>query len=116
MRLHIQDSKAWDAFLSWYGPQTAAAKSDLSRRVSRFQLAPERNSLGAMGRIEDSAADIRTERVTHGDHMQYTIFIDALPAEHIVEGLSTINRRIVRCELTLTLVQSVLQLSGGIVR
>lgn len=43
--------------------------------------------MGAMGRIEDSTAEISTEGVTRGDHMRYTVFIDAMPADYIVKGL-----------------------------
>lgn len=39
-----------------------------------------------MGRIEDVAAEMRTAGLTLGDHMVYTICIDALPAECEVEA------------------------------
>ena len=48
--------EAWDALLAWYGPQTTGAKSDLSRRLNSFNIAPGSNPLEEMGRIEDLAA------------------------------------------------------------
>ena len=45
-----------------------------------------------MGRIEDLAAKMRTAGMTLDDHMLYTIFIDALPAEHKVEARNLASR------------------------
>ena len=73
--------EAWDALLAWYGSQTTGAKSNLSRRLNSFNIAPGSNPLEEMGRIEDLAAEMRTAGMTVDDHMLYTIFIDALPAE-----------------------------------
>ena len=39
-----------------------------------------------MGRIEGLVAEMRTAGLTLDDHMLYTIFIDALPAEYEVEA------------------------------
>ena len=39
-----------------------------------------------MGKIETVAAEMRTAGLTLEDHMLYTIFIDALPAEYEVEA------------------------------
>ena len=39
-----------------------------------------------MGRIDDLAAEMRTAGITLDDHILYTIFIDALPAEYEVEA------------------------------
>ena len=73
--------EAWDALLAWYGSQTTGAKSDLSRRLNSFKIAPGSNPLEEMGRIEYPAAAMRTAGMTLDDHMLYTVFIDALPAE-----------------------------------
>ena len=48
--------EAWDALLAWYGPQTTGAKSDLSRRLNNFMIAPGSNPRGEMSRIEYLAA------------------------------------------------------------
>ena len=77
--------EAWDALLAWYGPQTTGTKSDLSRCLNSFKIAPGSNPL-EMGRIEDLAAKTRTAGLTLDDHMLYTIFINALPAEYEVEA------------------------------
>ena len=45
-----------------------------------------------MGRIEDLAAEMRTAGMTVDDHMLYTIFIDALPAEYEVEARNLASR------------------------
>ena len=45
-----------------------------------------------MGRIEDLAAGMRTAGMTFDGHMLYTIFIDALPAEHEVEARNLASR------------------------
>ena len=45
-----------------------------------------------MGRIEDLAAEMRTAGLTLDDHMLYTIFIDALPAEYEVEARNLASR------------------------
>ena len=84
--------EAWDALLAWYGPQTTGAKSDLSRRLNSFKIAPGSNPLEEMGRIEDLAAEMRTAGLTLDDHMLYTIFIDALPAEYEVEARNLASR------------------------
>ena len=39
-----------------------------------------------MGRIEDLATGMGTARMSVDDHVLYTIFIDALPAEYEVKG------------------------------
>ena len=62
------------------------AKSDLSRRLNSFKIAPGSNPLQEMGRIEELAADMRTAGLTLDDHLLYNIFIDALPAEYEVEA------------------------------
>ena len=72
--------EAWDALLAWYGPQTTGGKSDLSRRLNSFNIAPGSNPLEEMGRIEDLAAEKRTAGMTLDDHMLYTMFFYALPA------------------------------------
>ena len=84
--------EAWDALLAWYGPQTTGAKSDLSRRLNSFKIAPGSNPLEEMGRIEDLAAEMSTAGLTLDDHMLYTIFIDALPAEYEVEARNLASR------------------------
>ena len=48
--------EAWDALLALYGPQTTGAKSDLSRRLRSFKIAPRSNPLEEMGTIEHLAA------------------------------------------------------------
>ena len=45
-----------------------------------------------MGRIEDLAAEMRTAGMTVDDHMLYTIFIDALPAEYEEEARNLASR------------------------
>ena len=45
-----------------------------------------------MGRIEDLAAEMHTAGMTLDDHMLYTIFIDALPAEYEVEAKNLASR------------------------
>ena len=72
---------------AWYGPQTTGAKSDLSRRLDSFKIAPGSNPLEKMSRIEDLAAGM-----TLDDHMLWTIFIDALPAEYEVEARNLASR------------------------
>ena len=47
----------WDALLAWYGPKTTGAKSDLSRRLNSFKIAPASNPVQEMGRIEHHAAE-----------------------------------------------------------
>ena len=79
------EREAWDALLACYGPRTTGAKYDLSRRLNSFNIAPGSNPLEEMGRIEDLDAEMRTAGMTVDDHMLYTIFIDALPAEYEVE-------------------------------
>ena len=68
------------------------AKCDLSRRLNSFKIAPGSNPLEEMGRIEDLAAEMRTAGMTLDDHMLYTIFIDALPAEYEVEARNLASR------------------------
>ena len=70
--------EAWEALLAWYGPQTTGDKSDLSRRLNSFNIAPRSNPSEEMGMIEDLYAEMRTAGMTFDDHMLYTIFIDAL--------------------------------------
>ena len=88
----ISPREAWDALLAWYDPQTAGAKSDLSRRLNRFKVAPRSNPLEEMGRIEDLAAEMTTaglvleNHMIYNDHILYTIFIHALPAKYEVEA------------------------------
>ena len=77
------------------GPQTTGAKSDISRRLNSFKIAPGSNPLEEMGRIEDLAAEMRTSGLTLDDHMLYTIFIDALPAEYEVEARNLASRDII---------------------
>ena len=48
--------EACDALLAWYGPHTIGAKSDVSRRLHSFKIAPGSNPLEEMGRIEHIAA------------------------------------------------------------
>ncbi|CAN0558775.1 unnamed protein product, partial [Laminaria digitata] len=69
--------EAWDALLVWYGPQTAGAKSDLSRSLHSFKIATGSNPQAEMGRIEDLAAEMRTAGMILDDNMLYTIFLDA---------------------------------------
>ena len=76
----------------WYGPQTTAAKSDLSRCLNNVKIAPGSNPLEEMGGTEDLAAEMRSAGLTLDDHMMYTIFIDALPAEYAVEARSLAYR------------------------
>ena len=66
--------EAWDALLAWYGPQTTRARSDLSRRLNSFKIAPGSNPLEEMGRIEDLAAEMRTAGMTLDDHTCCTQF------------------------------------------
>ena len=84
--------EAWDALLARHGPQTTKAKCDLSHRLNSFKIAPGSNPREEMGRIEDLAAKMRTARMTLNDHMRYTIFIDALPAEYEVEVRNLASR------------------------
>ena len=84
--------EAWDALLVWYGPQTTGAKSDLSRRHDSFEIASGSNPLEKMGRVEDLPAEMRSAGMTLDDHMLYTIFIDALPAEYEVEARNLSSR------------------------
>ena len=84
--------EAWDALLAGYGPQTTGAKSDLSHRLNSFMVAPGRNPLEEMARIEDLAAETRTAGMTVDDYMLHTIFIDALPAEYEVEARTLASR------------------------
>ena len=67
-------------------------KSDLSRRLSSFTITPGSNPLEEMGRIEDLASEMRTAQMTLDDHMLYTIFIDARPAEYEVEARNLASR------------------------
>ena len=68
-------------------------KSDLSRRLNSFKIAPGSNPLEEMGRIEDLAGEMRTAGLALDDHMlYYTIFIDALPAEYEVEARNLASR------------------------
>ena len=79
--------------LSLRGPQTTGAKSDISRRLNSFKIAPGSNPLEEMGRIEDLAGEMRTAGLALDDHMlYYTIFIDALPAEYEVEARNLASR------------------------
>ena len=78
--------EAWDALLTWYGPQTMGTKPDLSRHLNSCKIAPGSNPLEDMGRIEDLAAEMCTAGLTLDDHMLYTIFIDALPTKYEVEA------------------------------
>ena len=66
--------EAWDALLAWYGPQMAGGKSDLSRRLNSFKMAPGNNPLEDMGRIEDLATEMRTAGLALDNHMLYTIY------------------------------------------
>ena len=75
-----------------YGPQTMAAKFDLSRRLYNFNIAPGSNALEEMGIIEYSSAEMRAAGLTLDDHMLYTIFIDVLPAEYEVEARNLASR------------------------
>ena len=50
--------EAWDKLLAWYGTQTTGTKSDISRRLNSFKIAPGSNPLQEMGKIEDLAADM----------------------------------------------------------
>ena len=84
--------EAWEALLPWYGPQTTGAKSSLSRRLNIFKIAPGSNPLEEIGRIEDLATEMRTAGITLDDHMLYTIFIDALPAQYEVEARNLASR------------------------
>ncbi|CAN0374674.1 unnamed protein product, partial [Laminaria digitata] len=59
--------EAWDALLAWYGPQTTAAKSDLSRRLNNFRIATGSNPQAEMGKIEDLAAEaLRPPEIVYG--------------------------------------------------
>ena len=100
--------EAWDTLLAWYGPQTTGGKSDLSPCLNSLKIAPGSNPLEEMGRIEDLSAEMRTAGLTLDDHMLYTIFIDALPAEYEVEARNLASRdsigrgdiiKVVRCLL-----------------
>ena len=84
--------EAWGALFAWEGPQTTGAKSNLSRRLDSFKIAPGSNSLEQMGRIEDLAAETRTAGMTLHDHMLYKIFMYALPAEYEVEARDLASR------------------------
>ena len=84
--------QAWDALLAWYGHQATGAKSDLSRRLNSFIIAPASNPLEEMGRIEDLAAEMRAAGMSVDDHMLNTIFIDALPTEYEVEARNLASR------------------------
>ena len=76
-------------------PSNDGAKSDLSRCLNSFKIAPRSNPLEEMGRIGDRSAEIRTAGFTLDDHMLYTIFIDALPAEYEVEARNLASRDII---------------------
>ena len=73
-------------------PSNDGAKSDLSRCLNSFKIAPRSNPLEEMGRIGDRSAEIRTAGFTLDDHMLYTIFIDAFPAEYEVEARNLASR------------------------
>lgn len=73
------------AFLSWYDPQIAGAKTDLYRGLNSFKVMPESNPLQEMGRTGDLAANMRTAGLALDDIM-YTIVSDALHAEYKVEA------------------------------
>ena len=81
-------SEAWDALLAWYGPQTAGAKSDLSRCMTSFKRALSSNPLAETDKIQDLAAEMRTEGTTLDGHMLCIILIDALPTEYHIEARS----------------------------
>ena len=49
------------------------------------KIGPGSNPLEEMGRVEDLTTEMRTAGMTLDDHMLYTNFIDALPAEYEVE-------------------------------
>ena len=83
--------EAWGALHEYNGPQTTGGKSDLSRRLDSFKIAPGSNPLEEMVRIEDLAAEMRTAGLTLDDYMLYTIFIDALPAEYEVEARNLVS-------------------------
>ena len=67
-------------------------KSDLSRRVNGFRMAPGGNPLEDMGSIEYFVVEMRTAGMTLNDYTLYTIFIDALPAECNVEARNLASR------------------------
>ena len=77
-------TEAWDALLAWYGSQTTRAKSDPSRRLNSFKIAP--------GSRRFCLRNAHPARMTLDDHMLYTIFIDALPAQHEVEARNLASR------------------------
>ena len=64
--------------------KTAGTKSDLSRRINSVDMAPGSNLLEELGRIVDLATEMHTTGFVLGDHMLYTIFVDALPTEYDV--------------------------------
>ncbi|MUG03827.1 hypothetical protein ECC01_23030 [Bacillus tequilensis] len=55
-------------------------------------MAPGSTPLEAIDRIEDLAAEMRTAGMSLDDHMLYTIFIDAPPAEYEVEARNLASR------------------------
>ena len=57
-----------------------------------MKIAPGSNSIEEVGRIEDLAAEMRTAGLALDNHMLYTIFIGAVPAEYEVEARNLASR------------------------
>ena len=55
-------------------------------------MAPGSNPLEKMGSTDDLAAEMRTVALALDNHMLYTIFSDALPAEYEVEARNLASR------------------------
>ena len=61
-------------------------------------MAPGSNPLEKMGSTDDLAAEMRTVALALDNHMLYTIFSDALPAEYEVEARNLVSRDSIGCE------------------
>ena len=61
---------------------------------------------GSNPRIENLAAGMRTAGITVDDHMLYTIFVDALPAEYVVEARNFVHLVTVSAAMTSRLYES----------
>ena len=65
---------------------------NVSQQYLHETVSGPKDPLEEMGRIEDHAAEMRTAGLTLDDHILYTIFIDALPAEYEVEARNLASR------------------------
>ena len=87
--------EARDGLDDWYGPRTAGAKSDLSRRLNIFRIDQRSNPIQETSRIEGVAADMRSAGMTLEDHTLRIIFIGALPPEYEVDARNLAARDVI---------------------